>query len=348
MKLRAYAVALAVALAPLPLARAQSPDDKAAADRLFNDAKALMQKKDYEAACPKFAESLRLDPGVGVMLYLADCSEKQGRLASAWATFREAGDLAERQGDAKRAEVARKHATALEPKLSTLTITLAPSADVPGLSVTRNGSLVGKAQLGVALPVDPGPHVIAATAPDRKRWETTTNVPGDHARVNVTVPALDPLPVPTPSASATAAPVPSATSSTAPSSSIAPHPSASADLGPAPPLGGQRMAALAVGAVGVVGVGIGSYFGLRAASKNSDSHAAGNCNGDNCTPDGAQVRTDAQHAATISTIAFIAGAAALAGGVVLWFTAPKPELPTVGIGGYTTGRDSGIVVKGSF
>lgn len=348
LRSRALVVVIAVsAVANASASRAQNADTKAAADRLFNDAKSLMERKDYDGACPKFAESLRIDPGIGVMLYLADCYEKQGKLASAWATFREAGELATKQGDAKRAEVGKKHAAAIEPNLSTMTITVA-AGDVPGLVVMRNGNVVGKAQWGVAIPVDAGPHAIAATAPDRKKWETTTHVPGDRARVTVTVPQLEPAATTTP-------PVTAPTTSTTPAgatmgATTSPTtPPAADDTPPAIPMPTRKIVALAVGGVGVVGVGLGAFFGLQASSKLSDSNAKGCHSGTpDCSATGAAFRNDAKSAATISTIAFVVGAAAIAGGAVLWFTAPKPEAPRVGVSGTTSGRDGLVVVHGSF
>lgn len=337
LRARSLVVALAVtALASASASRAQNADTKAAADKLFNDAKSLMERKDYDGACPKFAESLRIDPGIGVMLHLADCYEKQGKLATAWATFREAAELATKQGDAKRADVAKKHAAAIEPNLSTLTITVA-AGDVPGLVVTRNGTAVGNAQWGVAIPVDAGPHLVAATAPNRKKWESVAHVPGDRARVTITVPLLEAAAEPATSGAPPPVPAPTTSSSAPP-----PAPAS-------PGMSTQKKVALGVGGAGVVGLVVGSIFGLQASSKLSDSNANGNCvNGNHCTATGGQLRNDAQSAATISTIAFIVGAAAVAGGAVLWFTAPKEAAPAVGLGGYTTGQGGGVFVRGAF
>jgi hypothetical protein len=86
---------------------------------------------------------------------------------------------------------------------------------------------------------------------------------------------------------------------------------------------------VAVGA-GVVGVGLGAFFGLRAQSKNDDSLAL--CRPDDpsrCTAEGKSLRDDAAGAATVSTIGFVAGGALLAGGVVLLLTAPGAEEPRV-------------------
>ena len=87
----------------------------------------------------------------------------------------------------------------------------------------------------------------------------------------------------------------------------------------------QRTIGLVVGGVGVVGVGIGSVFGLSAKSTYDQSSA--HCNGDHCDSTGHDFRQSAFSKATVSDIAFGVGGAALVGGVVLFLTAPKGEAP---------------------
>src|SRR5580700_7484247 len=84
-------------------AAAQATTDSAKAEALFREASRLLAKKQYPEACAKFAESKRLEPGIGVTLYLGDCYERVGRTASAWAAFRDAEALAREHKD-KRAE----------------------------------------------------------------------------------------------------------------------------------------------------------------------------------------------------------------------------------------------------
>jgi hypothetical protein len=72
-----------------------------------------------------------------------------------------------------------------------------------------------------------------------------------------------------------------------------------------------------LGAVGVVGIGVGTttlFMGLH-QQRIGDS----NCNDvfRVCTPEGAEANDSARTLATVSTVSFIAGAAALGGGVVL-------------------------------
>jgi serine/threonine-protein kinase len=82
----------------------------------------------------------------------------------------------------------------------------------------------------------------------------------------------------------------------------------------------MKTAGLILGAGGVLGVAIGSYFGLRAGNKDDESKKF--CPEKNlCTERGVQLRDDAKSAAAISTITFGLGTALLATGAVLYLTA---------------------------
>ncbi len=170
-------------------AAAQTAADKAAAEALFDEGKRLFIEKKYAEACPRLEGSQRIDPGIGTLLFLADCYEKQGRLASAWATFREASYAAKAAGQADREKVASDRAQALEPHLYRLTVNVTTPA--PGLKVTRNDTEVKAETWSAALPVDPGPYTLSATAPGKKAWSMHLEIPSSAGSQTVTVPALD-------------------------------------------------------------------------------------------------------------------------------------------------------------
>jgi hypothetical protein len=110
-----------------------------------------------------------------------------------------------------------------------------------------------------------------------------------------------------------------------------------------PGLGTQKILALVAGGIGVVGLGVGTAFGVMAMSKKNDAQSA--CPGQCSTADGVSKWSDAGSAGNISTIAFIVGGVGVAGAAVLWFTAPS----TSGGTGTQVGLGPGVLqVKGSW
>lgn len=121
--------AAAIAASAAPPSLAQVPAGNAAmAEALFREGQRLMFEKRYPEACPKLAESHRLDPAGGTLLTLAFCHEAEGRTATAWTEFREAEAVALREGRRDRQAAAREKADALEPRLSRLVIQPAPES----------------------------------------------------------------------------------------------------------------------------------------------------------------------------------------------------------------------------
>ena len=303
---RALVFVACLAAFGLPRAARAQGTDKALAEELFRQGQTLMQEKRYAEACPKLAESQRLDPGTGTLLNLGVCHEREGKLATAWAEYNEVITFAQRDGRQDRVAYAKERIQAVEPRLARLKIELAPGAETPGLEIRLDGNLVGRPALGVAAPVDPGPHEVSASAPGKRAWKSSAIAPDGAGSVAILVPVLEDAPA---EETAPAAPV------------VATQGSPSADQRPSDGKT-QRVVAYVLGGVGIVGIGVGTVFGLNAISKNKESNENG-CNGNECTSAAAETRRDAQSAGTISTVAFVVGGAALAGGVVLFFTAPR-------------------------
>jgi hypothetical protein len=215
-----------------------NPADQALAQTLFDRGRELMAAKKYVEACEKFSESERLEPSVGTELNLGLCYESQGKTAAAWAAYRAAGARARRDGRRDREQAAHDRAAALEPKLSRVTVTLAPGADVPGIEVRLDGTLLGRATWDVAAPIDPGPHVVDVRAPGYRNWTNRFDVPVTAAHP-ITIPILvvDPAPASNAPVAPSKALLPSAPMGTPTAASPAPPLASTAS---APPTAGAR------------------------------------------------------------------------------------------------------------
>src|SRR5258708_39530923 len=110
-------LASAALLAGASNAGAQGASDAATAQALFDAGRTLMSAGNYAAACPKLADSQRLDPGAGTLMNLAACYEKNGQTASAWATFLEAAPAARAGGHPEWEAHAKERAAALAKAL---------------------------------------------------------------------------------------------------------------------------------------------------------------------------------------------------------------------------------------
>jgi hypothetical protein len=189
------ALSLVIALSSIaPLVAAQ--EVTGVAQTLFDEGKRLMKEEKYAQACPKLAESYKLQPFTGTLLNLATCNEKWGKTATAWAQFRDALGIAKREANADRESYARTHIAALEPKISHLTISVQPGVDTTGLTVTLDDVSLGTAILGAALPVDPGNHVIAVAQQGKQPWKTEIEIGKENDAKAVAIPPLKDLPPP--------------------------------------------------------------------------------------------------------------------------------------------------------
>jgi hypothetical protein len=302
-------VTLAVLALPLVARAEPSAADRALATELFKQGRELIAAGQTAEACAKFAESQRLDPGGGTLLNLGLCYEKNGQLASAWTTLNEALGIARRDGSDDRIELATKHIAALEPRLSRLTVAVPADADVPGLVVLRDGSPVGRVAWGTAMPIDPGSHRIEASAEGYETWSTTVEVVEDASSLSVDVPALVKKPVAVPDV-----PPPRVPPTLAPIEPARERPPDSSAT--------QRVLGWIGVGVGTAAVAAGTYFGLRALSKQSQSEDE--CR-TVCSPQGADLSRDAGRFADYATVSFAVGIVGIGAGGYLLLTLPRDE-----------------------
>lgn len=282
------------------LAAEPTADDRERASALFEEGRGLAKEGKFAEACPKLEESQRLDPGIGTLYNVADCLEHVGRLASAWAAFLEVARLAKLTGQGDREQVARGRADKLAPRLAKLRITMTGAP--PGARVVVDGRSEG-VSLDVDVPVDPGEHAIAVSAPDHVPLEKAVRVEPGSGLVVVDLPKLEPR--------TTVAPPPPPP--------IAPPPA------PAPPREStwtwHKTAAVAAAGAGALGLGAGGFFGLRASSQWSDAEAS--CPNGACNDAGYTQWEDARSSARVANVMVGVGVVLVATGVVLWVLAPS-------------------------
>ncbi len=283
------ACAFAIAFAAASGHAQERADNRAMAETLFQHAKRLMAEKHYGEACPKFQESQRLDPAGGTLLNLASCHELDGKLAMAWAEFKEAAAVARRDNRKDRLDVAEQHIAALEPRMSRVAIVMGSGADLPGLAIELDGVALGAASLGTPLPIDGGTHVVTASAPGHNAWHAELRFGMEADSRRVLVPVL---------------------------SAIGQPPSVPVESGPNP----QRITAFVLGGVGIAALGIGTYLGVRAASKRSESDD--NCK-PQCTQAGVDLNDQARVAAHGADLGFGIGLVGLGVATYLFLTSPN-------------------------
>ncbi|MBX3230134.1 MAG: hypothetical protein KIT84_25125 [Labilithrix sp.] len=281
-----------------------APNDAEVAREEVKTGYNLAQAGKCDEAISHFKESLRLDPRAVTLINLADCEEKTGKLADAMAHWSDAKLKARAEGKSAIEQEASARAAALDPKLPRLTVALARTAP-EGTTVERDGVPLGAPSLGVALPVDPGDHVIIVKAEGRP--DATFNVTlleGDRKTVDV-------------DAAAAATPVAPA------------GPAKKEEKG-----GGGGMSPLVPIGFGLAigGVAVGAIGGVIALGKGSDAEKA--CPNKACPTQEALDEVNAGKTwRTIATIGFIAGGVGAAVGVVgLIIGGGKKAEPKVEVG----------------
>lgn len=309
-----------VAVAALTLgtsARAAAPtaDTPSRADALFREGTELLDHGHVGEACDALAQSFALDAELGTLLNLGLCHERQGKKAAAWRELEDAGAWAAAAGQSDRRDYAHQHAAALERSLVRVEVHVDPHAHV---AVKLDGDVVPATGNIAATFVDPGRHILEATAPSREPFTTTFDVadPGAAARDGapprvILVPDLA-------MADGVVAP-----SSPAPSSNVLAEKPSSAAPG--------RVAGLALAGVGVAGLGVGLVAGAFAISDLDSGSAA-----------------HAKTAELVSMAGFGTSVAALGVGTWLYLSAPSSKTARVGVAPIVSQRTAGVGVGGTF
>jgi len=174
-------------------AMARAQPSGAQAEAWFREGKELMAKGQIAEGCAALDTSQRLDPTIATLLNLASCREKNSQLATAWGLFLEAERQTRTATDdaTKRLhQIATSHATKLEPRLSTLKITVPLENRVGGLQILRNTEPVDPGAWSKTLPIDGGTYKITAGAPGNAEWSSTITISNEHDVKTIEIPKL--------------------------------------------------------------------------------------------------------------------------------------------------------------
>lgn len=212
--------------------------------------------------------------------------------------------------------------TEVEQSLPTVVITATDGAgrDRLDVSVTLDGEGPARKLSGEALPMNPGPHSVHFEADGGAVLDQPILVKEGVKNQNVTVVLVE-SPAPAPKA-------------------VAPPPDS-------PRAFPWRTVGWVAGAAGVVGLGIGTAFGIKAIADKSGAH----CDASNACDAGPL--SDANTSATISTVGVVAGAVVIAGSAAILLFGPRSEAPakttaTFGVTPVLGARSLGLSLGGAF
>jgi len=296
------------------------------ADQLFKKGKKLLAEKRYPEACTAFEDSDRIDPGIGAKLNVARCYQEWGKLATAWRWFTDAERMANQTKD-DRATKIHELVEELDPTVPRLKVTAPRDADTRGLAIKLDGVDFDVAALGTDRRVDPGPHQVDYIVDGAKQTKVIPVERGASSEIILDLP----------------------TRATPHRTTRAARP----EVSERDPGRNRRLLGLGIGGAGVVAVGIAGIVTLGARSDYKDALRA-HCRGatDMCDADGLAATHSARHRANIATGVTIFGLAAVAGGLVLYFTTPAAAArhdehalylaPSIG------GDGGGVVLGGAF
>jgi hypothetical protein len=179
--------------------------------------------------------------------------------------------------------------------------------------VTMDGKPLATKLDGRSIEVNPGPHPFSFEGPDGTRSQI--QVVAETGKKDTPVAATLGKPLATPESKPPDA-TPAAPLAGAITQSSASDSAPVASSGPP-----WKVIGLVAAGVGVVGLGLGSVFGLQASSKKSDA----GCDANSVCPTSTALDTlhDAHSAGDLSTAFFVAGGVLAAGGITMWALAPR-------------------------
>ena len=309
-----------------PTSSAPSEAQVEAARALYHEARDLHRAGKLDEALEKALAAYRTAATPVTALEAGELLVELGRLVEAREVVRGVGQLPVSPRESDKGRDARQQAAALaaalDGRIPKIALAGRPAGSLVLLDGKPRADVEGTAWLGV----DPGAHALAVVV-DGKACTTIhlALTEGEERTIDLH--------------DATAACRPEDTAPPAPPPQVeTPHAPAPVTPPPAPPeqppasTSPVRWIGLGVGAAGVVALGVGGALALSAKSQYDS--VASECPPAGCNPDGFDARTSARSRADVATVVLVAGAAAVAGGALVWMLAPSRPV-SVGVGAGT-------------
>ncbi len=171
------AFALSLGIAAAPEARAQSDADRATARSLGQEGQQAFENKDYATAEDRFRRADKMVHAPTLVLGLARALAAEGKYVEAQESYnriiREGVPAGAPEVFKRALDDAKKEVDAVAPKVGAVTITVKATGgtDIPDPQVVLDEHPINSASLGVRRAIDPGPHVLRATADGYKPGE---------------------------------------------------------------------------------------------------------------------------------------------------------------------------------
>jgi hypothetical protein len=293
---------------PSPPPTRPSDEERAAARAAATEGVQLLDQGRYAEALDRLRRAEALVHAPTHLLYIARAQARLGLLVEASETYVKIAHEA-LPPDAPRAFVEAQTAALQEGRdLDARIPTLLIRVDGPGAgdaAVTLDGTPLPPPMIGLAVPVNPGAHVLRAAARDGTSAEAHVKlVPGAHESAQLSLRA-PPATAVTPVSPPPETPPP-----------VVGTPEPSTQSGP-----GRMLGFAAIG-LGAAGLAVGTAFVVINRSKRTDANDL--CPGSVCPQAGKpQIQSldqQADNAATVAWIGYGVGGAALATGIVLLLT----------------------------
>jgi hypothetical protein len=299
----------------------QADEDRAGARSLATEGAKAFAAQRWADAIDLFTRAEAVVHAPPHLLYIARARARLGQLVLARETYtriiRENVPASAPAAFLEAQTAAKAEMPALEPRIAMLTISLS-GADPRTVSVLVDGQKIPSVFVGAPKPVDPGEHKVQAIGEGMASEVMTLHIKeGARENVSLTLSAQKGA-IPPGSTSPEGTPLVPPTVHSSPAemrgSDIAPLPSERGS-------NGMRIASFAALGVGVVGLGVGTFFGLQSRGKRTDADDL--CPDPNRCPISQREKVDgldedARKAQALATIGFIAGGVGVAAGVTLF------------------------------